>query len=89
MANFVFRIILEPHPWPFSWGPWGRSREKISREMDDGTITIWQRDGEGGDGMVDEPMVVTFSTGRTTCMTAIGKPTKNWDAQRLQRRTRL
>ena len=89
MANFAFRIVLEPHPWPFSWGPWGRSREVICREMDDGTIMIWQRDGKGEDGMVDKPMAVECSTGRSTCTTAIMSPAKGWQARKLLRRTRL
>jgi hypothetical protein len=88
MANFAFRIVLEPHPWPFSWGPWGRFREVICREMDDDTITIWQRDGKE-DGMGDEPMVVECFTGRSTCTTAIMSPTMSWEDRKLLRRTRL
>ena len=84
MANFVFRIVLEPHPWPFSWGPWGRSNETICREMDDGTIAIWQRDKKGKDGMVDEPMLVVFSTYKSSCETTI-----DFNSRTLQRKTRL
>ena len=87
MANFMIRIFLEPHPWPFCWGPFGL-REEICREMNDGTIQIWQRDRKGEAGMVDEPLVVDCRTDRSTCTTTI-EPKKNWNAQKLQRRTRL
>lgn len=85
MANFSFRVILPPRPWPFRWGPWGTSGEEICREMDAGTIEIWQRDKKGKDGMVDEPTMVTCSLPyKSSCTMTI-----EWGAQAVQRRTRL
>lgn len=94
MANFVIRVILEPHPWPFRWGPWGRARQFVSFEMDDGQVLIWQRDKKGQDGMTDEPMSVAFSTGRLSCLTTVeqlggvgGKTSPSFHV--VHRRTRL
>ena len=87
MTSFVIRLSLEPHPWPFSWGPFGLSREKLCRVTNAGIIEIWQRDRKGEDGMVDEPLVVDCRTDRSTCTTTI-EPKQNWNAQKLQRRTR-
>ena len=46
MANFVIRVILEPHPWPFRWGPFKRGglREYCANGAE---ILIYQR-GDGG-----------------------------------------
>ena len=85
MANFVFRITLPPRPWPFSWGPWGTSEETICREMEAGTIEIWQRDRKGHEnGMVDDPMEITCQSGRSSCTTTV-----ECNKRSLLRRTRL
>ena len=88
MVNFVIRLSLEPHPWPFRWGPFGLSREQICRVTNNGTIEIWQRDKEGEDGMDDEPTIVECCTGRAICTTTMETKLK-WRAKKLQRRTRL
>ena len=71
MSNFMIRVTLPPRPWPFSWGPWGTSEETICREMDAGTVEIWQRDQKGCAGMVDEPMVITCHNDKRKCRTTV------------------
>ena len=84
MANFMFRITLPPRPWPFSWGPWGTSREFVSFEMNDGQVLIWQRDRKGEDGMAADPMEITCKTGKSSCTIKVENGTRS-----LVRRTRL
>ena len=88
MANFVFRITLPPRPWPFSWGPWGTSEEKICREMDAGTIEIWQFDRKAK-GMANEPMEITCNTGSASCTTTVECNARECKTRSLLRRTRL
>ena len=84
MSNFVIRVTLLPCPWPFRWGPWGTSEREICREMDAGTIAIWQRDKKGKGGMAADPVLITCNTGKASCTTTI-----ECDARSLLRRTRL
>jgi hypothetical protein len=45
--NFKIKIVTGRMPWPFSWGPFKRSRTVILRGDDFG-IKVWQRS-------IDEP----------------------------------
>jgi hypothetical protein len=83
MSNFVVRLVMSPRPWPFRWGPWGRSSRDVTFEMDDGQVLIWQRSRKGLDIMVDVPMAVDCITQPSACTTMVV-----WAGQSVRRRTR-
>ena len=71
MSNFMIRVHVEPHPWPFRWGPFGTAREFVDFELNDGSVEIWQRDRDGRDGMAAEPVVVMCQSTRLNCTTKV------------------
>ena len=86
MSNFAILVTLPPRPWPFRWGPWGRSQRFNYHVADAATITIWQRGQSGRDGRCDEhrAMVISCDTGKASCTTKIELGNRS-----LRHRTRL
>jgi hypothetical protein len=82
--NFKIKVTLISQPWPFSWGPWHRSRTVILRGNEI-HMKIWQRAvGESGQISANPVEVQCYSgasEATTTCDFKSGS--------RLKRRTKI
>ena len=67
MPNFIVTVWSRSHPWPFSWGPFGRGGLHVFH-LDEGKLSIDQRDGKI---MNPNPIVVECYSGKGECTTTM------------------
>jgi hypothetical protein len=77
-TKFCILIKHASSPWPFSWGPFGRS-SGVELCVDEAQVEIYQQ-GDGG-----EPMKVELYASPDTCTTTVDFR----GGTRLKRRTRF
>ncbi len=66
-GSITVRVCISPRPWPFRWGPFGRSATRDFL-IDEGRILIFQREGRS---MNQSPVVVECYSSKDGCATTM------------------